>query len=131
MDDDTLVQGFESCTLPSTAFGHREHVRVAWLYLRSAARFEEGAARFCGNLRRFADAHGRNQLYNETITWAYLDLVNERLHTSEARDFDSFASENADLFETNMGALLAFYDPQTLHSELARRAFLLPRVTSL
>jgi hypothetical protein len=125
MTNADLLQGFESCSLPPAAFGHREHVRVAWLYL-SAAPFEQAALRFCTNLRRFAAALGKERLYHETITWAYLALVNERRAACTAGSFDAFAAANSDLFDKTGGALAALYDPAVLRSERARSVFLLP-----
>jgi hypothetical protein len=129
VDDATFVDRFESCMLPPADFGHREHLRLAWLYLR-AARFEVAALRFCTSLRAYAAALGKSDRYHETITWAYLALVNERLHAGAAGaavDFDAFARANPDLFDGKTGALAAFYDAGTLGSPLARQAFLLPR----
>ncbi|MGO9000231.1 MAG: hypothetical protein ACLQVI_43435 [Polyangiaceae bacterium] len=125
LSDADLLAGFESCTLANTAFGHREHVRVAWLYVR-AEPFERAAMRFCTNLRRFAEAHGKPGLYHETITWAYLALVNERRDACPVEDLDVFAATNADLFDNANGVLLTRYDRETLRSERARRVFLLP-----
>jgi hypothetical protein len=130
LDDDALLAGFESCTLPAAAFRHRDHVRVAWLHLRSAP-FEEASFRFCTGLRRFARAHGHAGLYHETMTWAYLALVNERMtlppEPGGPADFDAFAAANPDLLVHEGGALARLYDPDVLASELAKRAFLLPR----
>ena len=55
--DTEIVRGFEECTLSPAAFRHREHLLVAWTYLR-ALPFAEAAARFATNVRLFADAHG-------------------------------------------------------------------------
>jgi hypothetical protein len=121
-----LVDSFESCTLPLAGLRHREHVQLAWLYLRDASSFEQAGVRFCTGLRRFAHAHGKAGLYHETITWAYLALVNERMHRAGASDFSSFALANPDLLDHKSGALAARYDQETLRSELARRVFLLP-----
>jgi hypothetical protein len=127
MDDASLVARFEDGTLPASEFGHREHLRVAWLYLREAP-FEAAAPRFCNNLRRFAAALGKADRYHETITWAYLVLVNERLRAEGSPpDFTAFACENPDLFDHEKGALAAYYDEATLRSAQARRAFVLPR----
>jgi hypothetical protein len=120
LDDATLVARFEDATLPPDAFGHREHVRVAWILLREGP-FEAAALRFCRALRRFAAALGKAERYHETITWAYLALVNERLHAAESpADFDAFARVNRDLFDRAGGALAQLYDRATLESPLAR-----------
>jgi nitroreductase len=126
MDDDTLLEAFESCTLAPEALGHREHVRVAWLILRAHPRFEDGAQRFCAGLRRFAEAHGKAGLYHETITWAYLVLVNERMRGCGATRFDELAAANGDLLKPALGALLSLYERNVLRSERARGVFLLP-----
>ena len=89
--------------------------------------FERAGLRFCSSLRRFAEAHGKHGLYHETITWAYLALVNERRDASPGDDFSAFAAANPDLFDKDSGVLLALYDRETLRSERARRVFLLPR----
>jgi hypothetical protein len=127
MDDQTLLAAFESCTLAPEAFGHREHVRVAWLILRAHPRFEDGAQRFCAGLRRFAEANGKPGLYHETITWAYLVLVNERMRASGDAGFEELAAANGDLFEPGLGGLMPYYEAGELRSERARGAFLLPR----
>jgi hypothetical protein len=126
LDDAAFLSAFESCSLPNGAFRHRQHLRVAWLYLGTSS-FAEAAVRFSTNLKRFAAANGAAGLYHETITWAYLALVNERMHTSAARDFDSFLRANADLLDHKAGALRAYYDEATLASDLARAVFVLPR----
>jgi hypothetical protein len=125
MDDEALLAGFEACTLPLEAFSHREHVRVAWLILRAHPRFEDGAQRFCAGLRRFAQAHGKSGLYHETITWAYLVLVNERLRRDPAGGFDDFVRDS-DLLAPDLGALAPFYQRDVVRSDRARAVFVLP-----
>jgi hypothetical protein len=127
VEDETLLRAFESCTLPPEALGHREHVRVAWICLRAHPRFEDAAQRFCAGLRRFAKGHGKAGLYHETITWAYLALVNERMRGPEEKTFEEFAAGNGDLFAPGLGALMGFYGRDVLGSERAKGVFLLPR----
>ena len=125
MDDATLIARFEDCSLSIAALKHREHVQIAWVYLREAP-FEVAAPRFCACLKRFAAHHGKPGLFHATVTWAYLALVNERVHADDASgDFATFAAANPDLFEQTL--LGAFYDPATLDSKIARRIFVLPR----
>jgi hypothetical protein len=121
-----IVRGFEDCTLPAERFRHRDHLFVAWTYLREAP-FAEAAARFAANVKRFAAAHGAHAKYHETITWAYFTLVNERMQGCSDQDFDGFLSKNLDLLDHRSGALSAYYAPEVLASELARAVFVLPR----
>src|ERR1700674_1370688 len=82
MTDDELLAGFENCTLPNEAFHHEEHVRVAFLYLRHYSALE-ALQHFSTALERFGVAHGKTTLYNETVTWAYLLLIRERMARAE------------------------------------------------
>src|SRR5262245_40884612 len=78
-DDATLLARFESLALPPSEFGHREHVRVAFAMLRDTQDFAAAAHRFRTALLRFATAAGAAAKYHETLTWAYLALVHERM----------------------------------------------------
>jgi len=127
VDDRSLVRALEDCSLPLGELTHAAHVQVAWYYLR-AAPFGQAGDRFCSALRRFAEASGKAGLFHETITWAYVALINERRATADGHgDFGAFADANPDLFDHKNGALSRIYAPETLASDLARRVFVLPR----
>jgi len=125
MEDDAFVTAFETCALPDQDFHHRDHVRLAWLYLKELPP-AEALVRFSGGLRRFADAHGHPGLYHETLTWAYLLLIRERMARSENATFEAFAAAHPDLLTWKPSILASYYREETLGSELARRVFLLP-----
>jgi hypothetical protein len=126
MDDETLIRTFEAGGEPAGGFHHREHVRVAWYYLRQSP-VPDALVRFSTNLRRFAAARGKPGLYHETITTAFLLLINERLDEG-ARDLPwaAFAERNADLLTWQPSALDRYYRPETLASDRARRTFVMP-----
>ncbi|HXH40530.1 MAG TPA: hypothetical protein VNN08_18000 [Thermoanaerobaculia bacterium] len=125
MNESEFTEAFERCTLPNDRFHHRDHIRLAWIYLRDLPLLE-ALGRFTTSLKRFATANGHPELYHETITWAYLLLIHERMQRNSARDFESFAKENADLFAWKPSILDRYYDRVTLDSELARRTFVMP-----
>jgi hypothetical protein len=129
MSDQALLRAFEDCSLDPASFRHRDHIFVAWSYLRTSP-FGEAGHRFCTNLRRFAEHHGKTTLFHETITWAYVTLIHERMHDAtscERESFDAFAGKDPDLFDHAKGALSQRYDEDTLASERARLVFVLPR----
>ena len=125
MTDAEFLRRFEDCTLPNAAFHHRDHVRLGWLYLRRLPALE-ALARFAEGLKRFATANGRPGLYHETITWAYLLLIHERMARAEAATWEEFARRNPDLLTWKPSILDRYYEKETLGSELARRVFVLP-----
>ena len=120
MSDAELLAGFADGSLEP--FHHRDHVRVAWLYLRREPLLA-AAERFTADLKRFAAAKGSPGLYHETITLAFLFLIRERMLDEP---FDEFATKNADLLCWKPSPLERFYRAETLASERARQAFVLP-----
>jgi hypothetical protein len=126
MSDDEFIASFENATLDAASFHHGDHVRVAFLYL---CRYPilQAIERFSASLRRIATANGKPQLYHETITWAYLLLIRERLErTGSEWTWSDFAANNADLLDWKDNVLRKYYRSETLSSDLAKRIFLLP-----
>jgi hypothetical protein len=126
MTNDELLAGFENCTLPNEAFHHEEHLRVAFLYL---CRYSALVAmqHFSTALARFAAAHGKTTLYNETVTWAYILLIRERMaRAGRTQSWAEFRAGNADLFDRKRDILKKYYQAETLQSELAKRTFVFP-----
>lgn len=122
MDDRAFVAALESCTLPSEEFDHRAHVRLAWLYLAEQPLLE-ALPRFIASLKRYADSLGASGKYHETITYAFIFLIHQRMAECSASTFDEFAAANPDLF----GPILQrYYPPETLASPLAKTVFVLP-----
>jgi hypothetical protein len=126
MTDDQFIASFEDCSLANESFHHSDHVRMAFLYLRRYPALE-ALQRFSTSLIRFATAHGKPELYHETITWAFLLLIRERLaRTGWQQTWTEFAAGNGDLLNWKDNALKKYYRGETLSSDLARSTFLLP-----
>jgi hypothetical protein len=126
MTDDDFILQFESGTLPLESFHHADHVRMAFLHLRRYP-VVEALQRFSSALIRFADAHGKKGLYNETITWAYLLIIRERMaRAGGSQDWQEFAAANADLLHWKDGVLKKYYRQETLASEFAKAVFVFP-----
>jgi len=120
----TLVERFESCTLQPWAFGHREHLLVAWTYLR-AAPFEVAALRFVAALKRFAAHHGEPGKYHATVTFALLMVLAEAMDEFPKLDFDALLVKRPELLDAKK-LLASKYDRAVLESDKARRVPLLP-----
>ncbi|HKW90201.1 MAG TPA: hypothetical protein VJN21_15745 [Candidatus Acidoferrales bacterium] len=126
MTDAEFISAFESGSLPNGSFHHRDHVRMAFLFLRRYPPLE-ALQHFSASLARFASANGKPQLYNETITWAYVLLIRERIaRAGLEQSWDEFADANPDLLNWKDGVLKNYYREETLASELAKRVFLFP-----
>jgi len=130
LTDQQLIDGFEAATLASDAFPHAEHVRAAWLFVKRDG-MPHAISGFSDALRRFASAKGKPNLYHETITWAYLLLIGERLARQPAATWQAFAAANADLLTWKPSILDRYYSRDLLWSDLARRTFVMPDRGSL
>jgi hypothetical protein len=126
MNESEWMQTFESCTLPIDTFHHAEHVKMAFLYVQKYPPLE-AMSRFSAALTRFSAANGKPALYNETITWAFILLVRERLARGEfLKTWEEFSAANPDLLTWKDNVLKKFYRAETLTSDLAKKVFLFP-----
>ena len=126
MTGDELIQQFEDGTTPADTFHHADHVRLAFEYL---CRYPilEALQRFPEALKRFAAAQGKAQRYHETVTWAYLLVIRERIARANcAQTWQEFIDRNPDLLLWKGGVLTSLYRQETLDSDLARHTFVLP-----
>jgi len=126
MTDDEFIARFENGSLANESFHHADHVRMAFLYLCRYPALE-ALQRFSSALIRFATAKGKPQLYHETITWAFLLLIRERIiRAGSQQTWVQFAAANADLLNWKDSVLKKYYREETLASDLARSSFVFP-----
>ncbi len=127
MTDEEFLRALESCTLPQSQFGHVAHVRAVYLYLQHAD-FATALDRVRRTIRNFATHHGKPERYHETVTVAYVSLVQQHLcERGDGGGWESFAHQNTELFDP--GLLGQFYPRGQLDSDIARKVFVLPRAT--
>jgi len=131
MNDDEFMARFEDCSLANQSFHHSDHVKMGFLYLRRYPALE-ALQRFSIALARFATANGKPGLYNETVTWAFLLLIRERMARAEGpQTWPEFVASNGDLLNWKDNILKKYYREETLSSDLARTTFLFPDKTIL
>ena len=99
MNDDRLIGGFEDGTLAPEAFGHREHLRVAWVYLTRYGR--AGAERrMLDGLRAFAARAGKPSKFDAALTRAWIAAIDEaRLAAAGAATFDELVAARPALLD--------------------------------
>lgn len=122
LTDDELVRGFESGTLED--FTHADHVRLTAVYLERHGR-DDTHRRMAEGLLRFAMLKGVPQKFHVTMTRAWIDLIDDaRIAHPQARDAAALVAACPELLDRN--ALLRFYSPECLASEIARERFIPP-----
>jgi hypothetical protein len=121
----SAIHSFETGTLDPAQFPHSEHVRIGYEMLGRYP-FGEAISRFSSGLKKLAAKVGKPEIYHETITVAFLALINERRASHPGETWSEFKVRNADLFDKR--CLEKWYGAEQLGSDLARRTFCLPRL---
>ncbi len=126
MNADTLLARFEDCSLDPAQMDHQLHLRLTWILLRRYSLIE-ALDRSTSGLRRFTRTHGAKGKYHETITWAWVLAVHERLSVDgDDASWEVFIHRHPELLRRQPGLLADYYRPETLDSEFARQSYVLP-----
>jgi hypothetical protein len=127
--DEDFLRAFEDLSFPANLFHHREHIRVAWLYLKSTDA-SRAAERMSESIRRFANHQGATQKYHHTLTLAWMRLVAAALlETSEGYTFEQFITAHPQLKDANL--LAKYYSKELLQTAAAREAWVEPDLQPL
>ena len=127
--DEDFLRAFEDLSFPADQFHHREHIRVAWLYLKSSDA-TRAAERMTAGIRRFANHDGATQKYHHTLTLGWMRLVAAALvETPEDHSFPQFFAEHAELADKDL--LKKHYSPDLLQSNAAREGWVEPDLQPL
>ena len=122
-----LTRSFEECDIDPSAFGHVDHIGVAYEMLRKYD-FLNASLKYAECISTIATKAGAVRKFNTTITLAFLSVIAERMQVNSHDGYDEFISNNQDLLTGN--PLEAWYSPERLQSDLARTVFLMPDATA-
>lgn len=124
-DDIAFREAFEGCTFPPDDFGHRAHVRLAYIYLTQGD-VESAVERMRAALFGFLDHHGVDRAkYHETMTRAWIMAVRHFMERSTGADSaDAFIDANPRLLDSKI--MLTHYSAELLFSPEARADFVDP-----
>src|SRR5579885_227640 len=87
--DNEFKLQFENCTLSKDKFGHRGHLRIAWIYL-SLYPFSQALELITSGIKRYAASLGASHIYHETLTQVWAKLVNKAIQKKQSRTFEDF-----------------------------------------
>lgn len=123
--DDAFIREFEMGALIPEAFGHRAHLRVAYVYLTRQSR-DDAARAVRQGLTTFLAANGLPaNKYHETLTRAWVMAVHHFMQRSPAtQSADEFIDGNPELLDPAI--MLTHYSRDVLFSTAARESFVPP-----
>jgi len=104
-NDSAFARAFERGEIPPADFHHAAHLRLALAYLDECGSVEEATERMTASIKQFATAAGKADKYHHTLTVFWIRML------ARLRDKD---------------LPLAYYSPQRLWSEEARREYVEP-----
>lgn len=104
-NDSAFARAFERGEIPPADFHHAAHLRLALAYLDECSSIEEATDRMAASIKRFAAAAGKVDKYHHTVTVFWIRML-------------------ARLLDKNLP--LAYYSPERLWSDDARRTFVEP-----
>lgn len=89
MDDDAFLSAFDLGALHQHGFGHRDHLRMAWLYVHRHGQ-DEAVRRAETGLRQLAALHGHPERCSATRTAVWVGLVAHHLQDAQELGFEQF-----------------------------------------
>ncbi len=133
MTDEAFLGRFEAAALPPEQWRHRDHVRVAYLYLRQHP-LDVAIVKMRRGLHTLNAAHkvpdAPDRGYHETMTVAWMRLVHCALcEFGPAESADAFLDQHTQLLSKR--ALLLFYSRDLIMSPQAKAAFIGPDLAPL
>jgi len=117
-------RAFEAGDVLPAAFGHRAHLRVAWVYLREAPSVEAAVDHMRSAIRRVAAAAGASQKYHETITVLWMRLPADVRSQSASGELADALHAYPELADKDLP--LRFYTPERLFGDEARAGWVEP-----
>ncbi len=133
MDDELFLREFEACAFPATQWRHRDHLKLAYLYLRRHG-LDGASEKVPAGIKALNAAHKTPEAldrgYHQTITLAWLHLVHTTLQEyGPAETADAFLDSQPQLLEKKI--LRLFYSRDLLMSWQAKAQFVEPDLAPL
>ncbi|GAA4574451.1 hypothetical protein [Planotetraspora kaengkrachanensis] len=111
---------------PDGAFGHRQHVHLAFVAVRRYG-MPEAAEKVCDWLRRITAYEKAPQKYHHTVSRAWVELVAHHVAAEpDGTEFEVFVRRNPALLDKRL--LARHYRSTTLAAGEARRGWVEPDV---
>ena len=126
-EDKRFRDDFESGAIAPEQFSHREHIRLAYIYLCKGG-LDEAYARTKEAIQSLLQRnHIDSAKYHETLTLAWLKAVRYFMgNTASADSAAQFIEQNPRLLDSKI--MLTHYSPETLFSDEARAKLIDPDI---
>jgi hypothetical protein len=124
LTDSEFIRLFEATTLPKKQWTHEGHLRMAYLYLQQTPNIEALLPCVRERITAYNLAQSNKNGYHETVTVAFLRIVQSRIRSGNTQHFTQFKAENPGIFQSTY--IGRHYSEAILFSPEARQAFIAP-----
>ena len=133
MDDAHFLREFEVAAIPRERWKHRDHIRMAFLYVREHG-LEGALSRIRPGIRALNRANqvpeSATSGYHETVTVAWAKLIAATLEAWGApASFEEFEAQNPHLLSKTL--LRLYYSRERIFSPEAKQSFVAPDLAPL
>ena len=133
MDDHAFLAEFEAAAIPKDRWTHRDHVRMAFLYLKDHS-FTEALCRIRSGIQALNATHPVTESgslgYHETVTVAWARLIRSAMGNDDhAASFDEVIGSNPQLLRKKL--LADYYTADRVLCPEARSSFVDPDLSPL
>ena len=133
VNDDAFIARFEQQGFSLDQWHHREHIKIAYLYLLQSP-LDEATERLKSGIKALNARHkvpdALDRGYHETMTQAWMRLVHCTLcEFGSAETADAFVDKHTQLLSKR--ALLFFYSRDRIMSAESKRGFIEPDLAPL
>jgi hypothetical protein len=126
--DAAFLRAFDAGDVPGGEFGHREHLRLAWILIDRYG-LDAAVPEIERRLRHLAEAHGMPEKYNRTMTLFWVRLVAHVAARTPAATSAEFL--DAEGWLLNPGLARRHYSAELLSSRRARAAWVDPDLIAM
>jgi len=124
MTDEEFLRAFEDCTISKNQWKHKDHLRMAWLYLKAEQNFESALQKIRIGIQRLNLSHGNDHGYHETVTQVFAIYILDTILNSDPKEtFDDFSTANPWLYDGINPFRKRHYSDALWKSEEARHGF--------
>jgi hypothetical protein len=126
--DAAFIEAFDSGRPEGGVFGHREHLRLAWILIDRCG-LDAAVPEIERRLRHLAEGHGMPERYNRTLTLFWVRLVGHVAARTPAATSAAFL--DAEGWLLNPGLARRHYSTELLSSPGARAAWVDPDLIAM
>jgi hypothetical protein len=132
LTDEEFIQSFETCKISKEGWKHKDHLRMAWFYLKQGRTYESALQKIRSGIQKLNLSHGNPTGYHETVTPIFAIYIYRKLCAAPVdQTFEEFYAANPWLYDGANPFRKRHYSDGLWRSPEARAQFVEPDLEPL